>query len=56
MCKIKVKKKKVDEYSIKCPNCGKLIVGFTKKQVEYNYDIHFRSCKKKMEEKNERKK
>lgn len=46
---MKPKKREVPkiEYYVYCPECGKEIKGFSKKQVEYNLDIHIQSHKRK---------
>lgn len=41
--------KEVEEYVVKCKNCGKRIIGSTKGQVAFNLTIHKQShgCNKK---------
>jgi hypothetical protein len=40
-------KKTIISYNKVCKECGKIIEGFNKKQVQWNYDIHIKSHKKK---------
>lgn len=49
--KITKRNKQVEEYEAKCPNCEKIFTSQSKKQLEWNIQVHHVSCKKKMEKK-----
>ncbi len=36
-----------------CPLCNKVFVYLNKKQLEWNYNIHFQSCKQKAKKKDD---
>jgi len=52
---LKIYKKEIENgvniHYWKCPICDKIISGVNKKQVEFNRDLHYRSCEEKQEAK-----
>lgn len=36
-----------------CPFCGKEIKSLNERQANYNFNLHYQSCKKKSEKKDE---
>lgn len=53
---MELKEEQAVKYSCTCPLCNIKITGFNKKQVEWNYNIHFQKCKKTSKSKKEIKK
>jgi len=43
---MKTTKVSVNKYEQKCPECGKILSGFNKKQLEWNFGVHIHKHKK----------